>query len=226
MTDNEIIKVLKNELECVKRQFGGMCDNKRDCGKCDLALSDGVVISAYEKVLDLINRQKAEIERLKKENEKQKAMLEAIDNEMLPLPFETDFDKAIKTAKSETIKEFAEQLKKRFYLLDGRCVIDIPQINNLLKNNTIPTIAKYEIVDVQKVQHGEWIEKEHWIPLPRDYEVSYYSDYDDCYDEKTHSWKEKYWHCSCCDYEASRDTKPVHKYCPHCGAKMDKEQGR
>lgn len=113
MTDNEIIKVLKNELECVKRQFGGMCDNKRDCGKCDLALSDGVVISAYEKVLDLINRQKAEIERLKKENEKQKAMLEAIDNEMLPLPFETDFDKAIKTAKSEAIKEFAERLKSR-----------------------------------------------------------------------------------------------------------------
>lgn len=80
--------------------------------------------------------------------------------------------------------------------------------------NSIPA------ADVKEVIHGEWIEKEHWIPLPRDYEVSYDSDYDDCYNEKTHSWKEKYWHCSCCSYEASRDTKPVHKYCPNCGAKM------
>ena len=75
--------------------------------------------------------------------------------------------------------------------------------------------------NVVEVRHGEWIEKEHWIPLPRDYEVSYDSDYDDCYDEKTHSLKEKYWHCS---YEASRSMKPVHKYCPNCGAKMGKGQ--
>lgn len=81
-------------------------------------------------------------------------------------------------------------------------------------------INSMSAADVKEVIHGEWIEKEHWIPLPRDYEVSYASDYDDCYDEKTHSWKEKYWHCSCCSYEASRDTKPVHKYCPNCGAKM------
>lgn len=84
-------------------------------------------------------------------------------------------------------------------------------------------INEQPTVNVDEVQHGEWIEKEHWIPLPRDYEVSYDSDYDDCYDEKTHSWKEKYWHCSCCDYEASRCMKPVHKYCPNCGAKMDNE---
>ncbi len=90
----------------------------------------------------------------------------------------------------------------------------IPVYNRAVEANT---------ADVKEVWHGEWIEREHWIPLPRDYEVSYDSDYDNCYDEKTHSWKEKYWHCSCCSYEASRDTKPAHKYCPHCGAKMDKE---
>lgn len=76
--------------------------------------------------------------------------------------------------------------------------------------------------DVKEVWHGEWIEKEHWIPLPRDYEVSYDSDYDDCYDEKTHSWKEKYWHCNCCNYEASRSMKPWFDYCPKCGVKMKK----
>ena len=93
-----------------------------------------------------------------------------------------------------------------------------------LKNNVIPTIQNYKVENAEEVRYGEWIEKEHWIPLPRDYEVSYDSDYEDCYDEKTHSWKEKYWHCSCCDYEASRSMKPVHKYCPNCGAKMDKEK--
>lgn len=85
------------------------------------------------------------------------------------------------------------------------------------------TVKIANATDVAEVRHGEWIEKEHWIPLPRDYEVSYDSDYDDCYDEKTHSWKEKYWHCSRCSYEASRSLKPVYKYCPNCGAKMDKE---
>ena len=75
--------------------------------------------------------------------------------------------------------------------------------------------------DFAEVQHGEWIEKEHWVPLPRDYEVSYVEeDYDECYDEKTHSAKEKYWHCSCCDYEASRSMKPWFDYCPNCGARM------
>ena len=92
-----------------------------------------------------------------------------------------------------------------------------------MKNNVIPTIEDYKVEDVVEVQHGEWIEKEHWIPLPRDYEVSYDSDYDDCYDEETHSWKEKYWHCSCCDYEASRGLKPWFDYCPKCGARMDGE---
>ena len=84
------------------------------------------------------------------------------------------------------------------------------------------TISDMPAADVKEVVHGEWIEKEHWIPLPRDYEVSYDSDYDDCYDEKTHSWKEKYWHCSRCSYEASRSMKPWFDYCPKCGVKMKK----
>lgn len=74
--------------------------------------------------------------------------------------------------------------------------------------------------DVKEVVHGKWIKKEHWVPLAWDCVVSYDSDYDDCYDEKTHSWKEKHWHCNCCDYEASRGIEPVHKYCPNCGAEM------
>lgn len=74
---------------------------------------------------------------------------------------------------------------------------------------------------VVMIQRGEWIEKEHWVPLARDYEVSSV-EYED-YDEKTHSMRKEYWHCSYCDYEASRDTKPQFKYCPNCGAKMEEK---
>ena len=109
-------------------------------------------------------------------------------------------------------------------LLEERYRLGLDEMSRISKVNAFNHfIDTMPLADVKEVWYGEWIEKEHWIPLPRDYEVSYDSDYDDCYDEKTHSWKEKHWHCSCCDYEASRDTKPVYKYCPNCGAKMDKE---
>lgn len=38
--------------------------------------------------------------------------------------------------KSEAIKEFAEKLKKRFYLSAGRCVVDVYHIDNLVKEMT------------------------------------------------------------------------------------------
>jgi hypothetical protein len=64
---------------------------------------------------EVIKRQDIEIERLREENKKQKAIIEAIDDAMNPLPFVTDFDKAIKTAKSEAVKEFAEKVKEDTY---------------------------------------------------------------------------------------------------------------
>ena len=56
--------------------------------------------------LDLINRQNAEIERLLQK---------------------------LQQAQSKAIKEFAERLKKRFYLSAGRCVVDVYHIDNLVK---------------------------------------------------------------------------------------------
>ena len=53
-----IIKVLQNELECVKRQYGNFCDNKRDCKNCDLTLKEETVISAYENAIEIINKGK------------------------------------------------------------------------------------------------------------------------------------------------------------------------
>ena len=78
-------------------------------------------------------------------------------------------------------------------------------------------IKNQPAADVAKVRRGKWIQKEHLVPLARDCESFDY----DCYDYTTHSENVKYWHCSHCDYEASRYMKPMYKYCPNCGTKMD-----
>lgn len=140
MNTKEIREVLRNELECVKRQMGTMCANGRDCINCDLALPDDVVISAYESVLSLINRQKAEIERLTSEitardnsnyynvaqlriaREKIKKLKQ--ENIILSQDADTAFQDGLNEAqdlyaeqvkvevKSEAIKEFAVKLKE------------------------------------------------------------------------------------------------------------------
>lgn len=94
MTDNEIIKA----LECCLKGC-----NAEGCEDCPL----------YEKVedceieipiiaLDLINRQKSEIERLKAENEGYKH---------LDTILRTAIDKLTANIKSEAIREFAKKLK-------------------------------------------------------------------------------------------------------------------
>ena len=55
MTDNEII----NALEC--------CPYQRDCVSCDVNACDNSPNHIMKCALDLINRQKAEIDRLQKE---------------------------------------------------------------------------------------------------------------------------------------------------------------
>ena len=54
MTNEQILKVLKNERECIKRQSGveapdgsvGICD--RNCAKCDLCLPDDEILEVYD----------------------------------------------------------------------------------------------------------------------------------------------------------------------------------
>ncbi len=82
--------------------------------------------------------------------------------------------------------------------------------------------AGYENGKRDAVRHGEWIEKEHWIPLAWDCSPFDYENYN----AKTHSEKRTYWHCSKCGFEKSRDMKPLAAYCECCGARMDgKESG-
>lgn len=90
MTDNEIIKA----LECC----GSDCYSR--CPLWDFGDDSGIsqcTTKLARNALDLIK--------------KQKAILEAIDDTIHPLPFITDFDVAIKTAKAEAVREFAERVK-------------------------------------------------------------------------------------------------------------------
>lgn len=73
--------------------------------------------------------------------------------------------------------------------------------------------------DAVEVKHGKWIKKPHWEPLPWDCDPSLSSTTDD-YDEKTHSEKVMWWHCSCCDYSPDRGWKPHLNFCANCGADM------
>lgn len=106
MTDNEIIKAFEicyvSDEDCSECPF---CDEDMECTD----IGDSHLL---QDVFELINRKDKEIERLQEENKNYKLVIEAIKDTINPLPFETDFDKAIKTAKSEAIKEFADKISK------------------------------------------------------------------------------------------------------------------
>ena len=96
MTDNDIIKA----LECCG------CDNYQ-CDNCPYAYKTCTV---YKDSLDLINRQKAEIERLREET------AELIDDryatQLLCHLIKKEDD--TRNVRSDAIKEFAERLKNAF----------------------------------------------------------------------------------------------------------------
>ena len=84
MTDNEIIKALK------------CCIGGSNCGECPLLGSLYCMTEVNRNALDLINRQQAEIKRLKKEQQQF-----------------ADIGKMYSEVRAEAIKEFAERLKKQ-----------------------------------------------------------------------------------------------------------------
>ena len=95
MTDNEIIKAYGccnlNHDEC------GGCDNCpcKTEGKCSVRLG----FDLEREVFNLLNRQKAEIERLKGLSKHHRILI-------------TELNNGIADAKAEAIKEFAEMVKK------------------------------------------------------------------------------------------------------------------
>lgn len=53
----DVLNVIRNEKHCIERQCNSLCDNKRDCANCDLALPDETILNAYAKVIDLVQKQ-------------------------------------------------------------------------------------------------------------------------------------------------------------------------
>lgn len=110
MTDNEIIKA----LECCNKDDCDNCPYKRNCKNvmCD--------------VLDLINRQQAENERLQKKVEE----LSEVLSESIRIRY--------KEAKSKAVKEFATRLEEYSYESMGNygiihMVVSVKDIDNLVK---------------------------------------------------------------------------------------------
>lgn len=92
MTDNEIITIDEAITHCYE-VADRKCD---DCGKEHLQLAKW--LEELKESREIINRQKAEIERLQDYNENLQTANTALSNEILD-------------SKSEAIKEFAERLK-------------------------------------------------------------------------------------------------------------------
>ena len=113
MTDNEIIKALKSEADY---NCDMCCDNNENCMEDDC----GKIIS--ENALDLINRQKAEIERLQKtQSDIDNFARELCKERMLKGKAIADFEdlqEYIRKEKSEAIREFSEKLKQQAYECD------------------------------------------------------------------------------------------------------------
>lgn len=136
MTDNEIITAL------------GHCSNTRTCPgeheQCPYANKDECINALCRDTLELINRQKAEIERLTARNfelsEKGEKVCIALKNHIAEDGKKVDerIAEVGKTIKAEAVKEFAERLKLRAYTecsITGYKyqVIQIEEIDDLLK---------------------------------------------------------------------------------------------
>ena len=117
MTDNEIIKALKL---CTSEHMGCEDGCPYRLGEC---LDDGYRSKPMKDALDLINRQKAEIERLK--------------NAYKQCARERDtFLEELKTEKTEAYKEFAERLHQKCAIDRGFAVMPDDAIEITLKELT------------------------------------------------------------------------------------------
>ena len=123
MTDNEIIKALEC---CSIDDHIGVC---KECPFTDVCDEDEQALQKH--ALDLINRQKAEIERLQKDLTKCKLGKETLYQ-------------AADEIKFVAIKEFAERLRKKCHnyypSIDSYCIsryaVEIADIDNLVKEMT------------------------------------------------------------------------------------------
>ena len=128
MTDNEIIKA----LECCNN---GWCDNRCPYyGREDIA--DCREQSGADQ-LDLINRQKAEIEKLTKDSNRLKKVEMQLD----------DMCKMYHIIKTEAVKEFAEALKNKAFKQSVYSYNDIVETTYTITAEEIDYLVKEMVGD-------------------------------------------------------------------------------
>mgnify|MGYP007119866790 CR=1 FL=1 len=127
MTDNEIIKA----LECCKNDDCWVACKECPAVKYDICIDGTSKISngVLNKVIDLINRQKAEIESLQQENK------QIHDDCRWCEEWQTT---ELLGERAKAIKEFAEQVKMAFYYEFDELIPSImaDKIDNLVKEMT------------------------------------------------------------------------------------------
>ena len=127
MTDNDIIKA----LECC---FDGYCEACAFDDNLNLNCKDRLI----ENALNLIERQKAEIERMQAEKNVLKSVLDKVLVDVREA--KELYVKDIEKAKTEAIKEFWESLKEIAYIpnlsLTGEYIVDVNDGDNLVKEMT------------------------------------------------------------------------------------------
>ena len=115
MRDKEVIKA----LECCVDWCGNV-----SCWDCPLKNTECIHFDKLKETLDLINRQKAEIERLEKDSKRLKKVEMQLDDAM----------KMYDTIKAEAYKEFAERLKENsIATFSWNGVVLVEEIDNLVK---------------------------------------------------------------------------------------------
>ena len=58
---NNMLNVISNDRKCIEKQVNSMCDNKRDCGSCELRMEYPRILEAYTHITELINKRLEEI---------------------------------------------------------------------------------------------------------------------------------------------------------------------
>lgn len=85
MVDKVIIKILENEMECVKRQDGPKCPRfvGMTCAACDLITDTSKVLEAFQGAIDTLKAKVKEEERILAEREIREAEEEALEESHL-----------------------------------------------------------------------------------------------------------------------------------------------
>lgn len=157
MTDRQIFE---NEIKCITRRNECVCNGGSDCIKCDLLMDSEEIVKCYNRAIknvDLMNRQKVEIENLKVELKVMRGAANSYKmayEKLKKTPYEMQVevsDKIEKQIKSEAIKEFAERLKIKVKMYNSEDVDEGDLIDDLL---TVGEIV--EIIDslVKEMKRG------------------------------------------------------------------------